>query len=258
MAPTHMENSERQSPTFDLNSTEFISEFGRSDIDDKVIERATSYLEASPVGLLADSMAEILRALQGADPRRIAKKSGFFARFTGADLHAIAAVTSSQEMLESKVEQADPVATQLEEFLSNVDGVLNVMQLGTKGLIEQLEAGRTFLRENPSAGVPQGPQQFDNPRERFSRRLANMATLVASHEMTWHQLRLARAQAVDMLDRYREVREVLLPVWRQHQLALANQKLLDPASSVKAIQAHEAMQTAVAASLKNPPTDVDE
>ena len=52
-----MENSERRSPTFDLNSTEFVSEFGRSAIDEKVIERATSYLEASPVGLLADRHA---------------------------------------------------------------------------------------------------------------------------------------------------------------------------------------------------------
>lgn len=258
MAPTHMENSESQSPTFDLNSAAFISDFGRSDIDDKMIGRATGYLEASPVGLLADAMADIMRALQGADPRRIAKKTGFLARFTGADLHAIAAVTSSQKVLESKIEQADPIAAQLEEFLSNVDDVINVMQLGTKALIEQLESGRAFLRDNPGAGVPQEQQQFDNPRERFSRRLANMATLVASHEMTGHQLRLARAQAVDMLDRYREVREVLLPVWRQHQLGLANQKLLDPISSMKAIQAHEAMQTAIAASLNSSPPDLDE
>ena len=165
----------------------------------------------------------------------------------------VATVVVSKGALEIKIAHADPVAAELEQFLANVDDVLDAFQKGTLELSAQLEAGRAYLRDNPDAGKPQGTQQFDNPRERFSRRLTNMATLVASHEMTEHQLRLSKAQALDMLDRYREIRDVLLPVWRQHQLAIANQKLLDPVSSSKAIRAHEAMQLAVAETLKGLP-----
>lgn len=240
--------------TIDLQSAAFISAFGRDAVDDGVIRQATGYLESSPVGRLASLMAEILQALNGADPRRLAKKPSLFARFTGGDLHLAATVAVSKGALEIKITHADPVAAELEDFLANVDQAIDAFQAGTLQLSAQLEAGRAYLRDNPEAGKPQASLQFDNPRERFSRRLTNMATLVASNEMTEHQLRLSKAQALDMLDRYREIRDVLLPVWRQHQLAMANQKLLDPVSSTKAIRAHEAMQLAVAETLKGLPS----
>lgn len=240
--------------SIDLQSAAFISAFGRDAVEDSVIQRATGHLESSPVGRLASLMAEILHALDGADPRRLAKKPGFFTKLTGGHLHMAATVAVSKDALEIKISDADPVAAELEHFLANVDASIDAFRAGTMKLTAQLEAGRAYLRDNPEAGKPQETHQFDNPRERFSRRLTNMATLVASNEMTEHQLRLSKAQALDMLDRYREIREVLLPVWRQHQLAMANQRLLDPISATKAIQAHEAMQRAVAETLKGLPS----
>jgi len=41
-----------------------------------------------------------------------------------------------------------------------------------------------------------------------------MATLLASNEMGIIQMRMTRAQAVDMLDRYNEAVKVMVPVWR--------------------------------------------
>src|SRR5690606_38531345 len=84
-----------------------------------------------------------------------------------------------------------------------------------------IQAGREFLDENPLVGAVQaGDMEFDRPRERLARKLANLSTLVASHELSVNQMKLSRAQAVDMLDRFRETVSILVPVWRQHTLTL--------------------------------------
>lgn len=108
--------------SIDLQSAAFISAFGRDAVEDSVIQRATGYLESSPVGRLASLMAEILQALDGADPRRLAKKPGFLTKLTGCHLHMAATVAVSKDALEIKISDAD---------LANVDASIDAFRAGT-------------------------------------------------------------------------------------------------------------------------------
>lgn len=240
----------KATPNFDLTDAAFISSYGRNQVDDRFVAEATKYLEASPVSQLGGLMTQILAALKGADPRQLTRPMGVLGRMIGRDVVLTSTVSVSRDQLEYLLGQADPVAKALETFLSRIDGVMASFSEGVLSMRVQLEQGRHFLDSNPTAGLPVAGEQFDNPRERFSRRVNNLATLVTTHDLTAYQLRLAKSQALDMFDRYTEIRDVLVPVWRQHQLALANQAQLDPEGTAKAIEAHQAMQTAVADALR--------
>ena len=107
----------------------------------------------------------------------------------------------------------------MRDTLKVVDQTLSTHEAETARLDYLIRAGHEYLDENPAAGVAAARQmEFDKPRERFARKLANLATLRASHAMSAMQMKLTRAQAVDMLDRFSETTSVLVPVWRQHTL----------------------------------------
>lgn len=237
-----------------LADAKFITNFGRNLMDQDVLTEASVFLETSPVTALSETMSSVLTAMKGADPRKISKRPGWFSRLTGRDIFQEITVAVSQGDLQDLLAQAEENAERLEDFLENFDRLQNRFSEGHMTLVSQLEAGRAYLAKHPGAGRPEADSISDNPRDRFERRLGNMATLAASNEMTIHQLKLAKVQAIDILDRWHEIKEVLLPVWRQNVLAVSNQRLLDPETSMKAVAAHESLQAAVAASLKGLPS----
>lgn len=63
------------------------------------------------------------------------------------------------------------------------------------------------------------------------------------------QMKLARAQAVDMLDRFTETVSVLVPVWRQNTLALITTKNMSPELIASATRAHQELMRNLSSSL---------
>jgi len=64
-------------------------------------------------------------------------------------------------------------------------------------------------------------------------------------------MKLSRAQAVDLLDRFQETVTVLVPVWRQHALALLTTKHMSPAMIAAASKAHQDLLASLADSLNS-------
>jgi hypothetical protein len=63
-------------------------------------------------------------------------------------------------------------------------------------------------------------------------------------------MKLTRAQALDMLDRFGETSSVLVPVWRQHTLALITTTNMSPAMVEEATKAHRALMRSLSSSLE--------
>jgi hypothetical protein len=63
-------------------------------------------------------------------------------------------------------------------------------------------------------------------------------------------MRLTKAQAIDMLDRFEETSRVLVPVWRQHALALTSSTAVSAAQAAEAIKAHEVLTQSFAKSMQ--------
>jgi hypothetical protein len=84
-----------------------------------------------------------------------------------------------------------------------------------------IAAGRLYLENQPAASS----NTLDdcavvNPVQRFSRSIATMSALLASHEMTAMQLDMAYTQTVNLLARYYDCSRVLIPIWQENSLAM--------------------------------------
>lgn len=205
-------------------------------------------MESAPVSSLGSQLALIVNKLADADPQKIAKKPTWWQKVTGATVETNVRYQVARAELETLLEATEHVCDTVRSAVAHLDSLMKTQISEVAHLDAHLRAGREYLARHPNAGVPSGEMSFDNPRERFARKLANLAALLASHEMSIAQLRLTRAQALDMLERFGEVKNVLIPVWRQHTLALISAKNMTPELLVQAKKAHEALMLSLSKS----------
>lgn len=225
----------------DLTDADYIGRFGNAaDTGDERASAFSQLIIASPVSGLAKVLGEIAAKLEEADPKRVAKKPGRLKKFTGAAIEERVRYALARKKLEELRHDARAYADQVQVLTKTIDELAAGHQCETQRLRLHGAAGRLYLCEHPDAGLP-GADMFaaDNARERFTRRLANMAILLASHEMELTQFRLARAQAVSMLDRYYEMNTVVVRLWHSNSLAVANASNSNAELIASAVEAHE-------------------
>ncbi|MFN9474196.1 protein KlaA [Acidovorax sp.] len=216
-----------------------ISEYGNSQSGSDAVKAVSDIMELGPVGALATCIREILATLKDADPRTVSKQPTWLDTLLGRSIEWQVRYQVARKSLDDQLAHAEGVAQLVQDALARIAMLQTTHAAESLRLTEHIAAGRQFLDENPLAGVVDNATlQFDNPRERFARKLANLATLLSSHEMSAMQLSLTRAQAVDILDRFRETASTLIPVWRQHTLSLTNNKNMSPEMLALATKAH--------------------
>ncbi len=231
-----------------LASSAFIASFGDLATSGAAIEALSQTMEQAPTTLLAGKIAEIVTKLEDADPRKVQGKTGWLSRVTGADLETKIRYQVSRKSVDTLLEEANRLASRVLVLVDQLDQMIVEHAGETRKLKMRVVAGRRYLEANPTAGLPpEGELSFDNPRERFSRRLASMAALLSSHEMSVTQMKLTRGQALDMNERYHEISSVLVPVWRQHTMALVSNLKNSPEAVAAAAKAHESLMTNLAA-----------
>ena len=228
-----------------------IGEYGATESNVEVLNDISNLMESGAVGALAGHISEIVSKLTDADPEKVAKTTNWLGRFLGNEVERQVRYQVARKALDELLLDAEVVAQRVKDTLTSIDGLIKSHGMETQRLRRLIQAGREYLDENPQVGVAiSGELQFDKPRERFARKLANLATLLASHEMSVTQMKLTRAQAVDMLDRFTETSSVLVPVWRQHTLALITTKSMSPSMVAEASKAHQALMRSLSQSLE--------
>lgn len=228
-----------------------IGEYGATESNVEVLNDISNLMESGAVGALAGHISEIVSKLTDADPEKVAKKTNWLGRFLGNEVERQVRYQVARKALDELLLDAEVVAQRVKDTLTSIDALIKSHGMETQRLRRLIQAGREYLDENPQVGVAiSGELQFDKPRERFARKLANLATLLASHEMSVTQMKLTRAQAVDMLDRFTETSSVLVPVWRQHTLALITTKSMSPSMVAEASKAHQALMRSLSQSLE--------
>jgi len=229
-----------------------LGEYGAGESPADALEEFSNLLEAGAVSALAEKLGEVVAKLADADPQQLVQKSSWFGRLLGREVERQLVYQVARKTLDEVLEEAESLAQRVRDTLKALDDVLASHASEVERLRIYLQAGREFLDENPQAGVAAaGALDFDRPRERFARKLANLTTLLLSHEMSVTQLRLTRTQAVHILDRFSETESVLVPVWRQHSFALITTKTLNPTLVSEASRAHRALMQSLSKSLES-------
>lgn len=228
-----------------------LGEYGAAESNAEALNDFSNLMERGAVSALAGKIGEIVAKLADADPQRIAQKATWFERMLGREVERQVRYQVARKTLDELLDDTEGVAQRVRDTLKALDGLLKTHKEEADRLRIYIQAGREYLDENPQAGVvAAGALEFDRPRERLARKLANLATLLSSHEMSVTQMSLTRAQAVDMLDRFSETASVLVPVWRQHTLALITTKNMSPAMVTEATKAHHALMRSLSKSLE--------
>ncbi len=224
-----------------------IAEYGGRGSHDAAMRTETmrelgDLMECLPVSRLAAHVAQIVGKLADASPEKVAKKATWLEKITGRQIETKVRYLVARKQLDELIEAAQGVAQGVRDALASIKRLITAHYADVAQLKAHIVAGQEFLTENPDMGVPlKGALEFDNTRERFARKLANLATLLSSLELSVTQLKLTKAQAIDMLDRFEETTRVLVPVWRQHTLAIAATANMSPAMIAEAGRAHEAL-----------------
>lgn len=228
-----------------------VAEYGDGASGKEALQALSDLMERGAVSRLAAAIEAIVNKLSDADPKQIAKAPNWLDKLLGRHVERRVRYDVARKSLDELIQAAAGIEQSVRDTLRMVDQTLSTHEVETARLDDLIRAGQEYLDENPQAGMAAAGQlEFDKPRERFARKLANLATLRASHAMSFMQMKLTRAQAVDMLDRFAETKSVLVPVWRQHTLALITSKHMDPAMVGEAAKAHTALMRSLSKSLE--------
>lgn len=228
-----------------------IWEYGGGQTGSDGLNQLSNLMEGGSVSALAARIGEIVSMLSDADPRSIAKQPTWIDKLLGREVERQARYRVARSSLEQLLRDTEVVALRVRATLNALDKLMLSTTEDVVRLKTIVQAGREYLDENPMAGVPQaGEIEFDKPRERLARKLANLSTLQASHEMGITQMKLTRAQAVDMMDRFSETVSILVPVWRQHTLALITTNNMSPEMVAQATKSHQALMRSLSKSLE--------
>ena len=235
-------------PALFLNPSE-LGQYGRTSGSAKSMAELGDLLENSPLSRLASSIAAIVGGLTDADPKKLAKKPTWLERVTGQSVETHVRYHAARKHLDTLLEEARAAAQAVHDAVGAIDRLMSTHETEASDLQAYIQAGQEYLAENPDAGkAATGEIEFGNARERFARKLANLSTLLASHQLSVTQMKLTKGNALDMLDRFEETERVLVPVWRQHSLTLATSKNMNAAMVAEATKAHEALVKSLALS----------
>jgi hypothetical protein len=192
--------------TINDDALAWFDDLGRAtSIDDKLLSAA----EATAVH---KAIRQTLKLLQELDLRGLLRKQGLLFRVTGADLEAklrfeLAAkqVTLAFAGLDAAANRARLMVTAMRSERARV--VEEVSRLS-----QAISTAQNLLSE---AHAPD-----DIHVQRLQRRLGNLQAMHVANTLAIEQFKLAEHGLTSLLDRYREITDLLVPLWQQHLFAI--------------------------------------
>jgi fused signal recognition particle receptor len=176
---------------------------------------------------LVRELEHIQQALQARDPHRIRRASGVLGRLLGRDLEAQAEAETLSSQLGVVLLRADQQALGLQQRLDDHGAMAAAADAGVAALERWIAAAAAGAAAASAAQLT----------EAWSRRLDHLQRVAAAWQLEAAQWRLLQQQGNELLQRYRHIREVLLPAWRQAESAV--QAAHGAAHATRAAQAQQ-------------------
>ncbi len=205
--------------TIDINQMPHSFGFEQENSTEQSFESLTELLEQTLADRLASLITELLKNLADADPAKVFT-SNWLQKVTGKAIENSLNYLQARERIVELLQAAADTAAKLEILLIEIDKQRLQLRVETRRLRVHLAAGQLYLEREYRPVTIMEADSFDNTKERFARRLTNLAALMAANEMTIVQLDMAYTQTANLLARYYESSRVLVPIWRGHTLGL--------------------------------------
>ncbi|WP_445116171.1 tellurium resistance protein [Acinetobacter sp. WZC-1] len=132
----------------------------------------------------------------------------------GQELESDARQLNCLKALEELIQQADSLSGQLRVELQKSQ----MRFLQATGYREKMalyiRAAQEFLQEYPD--FMHTRQLQDHFSERLSKKINTLQTLQTGNDITLVQMQLAHRLSLDLMDRFKEAQQVLIPAWQYH------------------------------------------
>lgn len=172
--------------------------------------------QTSPVSALAALTQELIPLINSfRTPPSAARR--WWKMFTGEALEGEVMYFDACQTLEARTAAGVALMHKTEELLTAMLAeekciAQDIAQLGDAVAAAQAALGSAHAPARTAAAFAEAGEDY---WPRFARRAENLATLLASLQITLAQYALAKTQAQTALDRFSEIVEILMPLWRQ-------------------------------------------
>lgn len=227
----------------DLDDALAVVGYGADALDGALDARLADALDHAPAAALVQRLDELRRALQAGSPRVARRGAGLVGRLLGRDVQAEAEALRLRDRLGVLIARADADAGGVRARTRVQQALLDEVERSIHAIEARTGQARDWLDAHPQAGTGSG--LVASPRERLLQRLDQLDTVRAAWTIGASQLALLRDQSLDLLARYQRIRDVLLPVWRQH--ALGDAAAAGGQRAGEAARAHAAIESEVVA-----------
>lgn len=221
--PDEMARIRQISQDIDLSNEAAMSKFGStSHLTLRSSAEVDKFLAEIPAASLAGNITGIVDEIHRADPVQVKHKRGWARRFMGADIEFAVTYRSARKNIDRLLENSDDLALRLAANIEVIKSITTDIEAEITELRICIAAGHLHLEEWPESGA-QKINDFihDTPRDRFMRRLMNLAASMSAKLLSIKQMELTAANFATLSDRYVEVKDVLIPCWHDHCSGLA-------------------------------------
>ncbi|WP_024889705.1 hypothetical protein [Luteimonas huabeiensis] len=194
-----------------LDSVAGAARYGQAALDDLAAVGVDAALDPAPAAALVARLESLRLAMQSADPAGLRRRVGLIGRLLGRDVALESEAGALAARLGVLLHEADRAAEALAAHAAGQANCAGRVEAGCRRLAGLEADARAWLRAAADA-VP-APL-----REALDGRLDHLRTVLATHELAARQLALLQEQSAGLLARYRNIRDVLLPAWRQRRL----------------------------------------
>lgn len=228
-----------------------IGDFGKISRNPEIDAKLDKLLGSNPSAGLARTIRGVVMCLEDADPKAISEKPSRWASFTGHAQTKRVRFEVAKINMDALLTAASKEAALVRDVIEVIDSLCTTYAAEAQFISNHIEAGQEYLGQTPSGQGAALAFDQETSRERFSRRLINLQAMQISHAQTGQQLQLLKHQLIDVLDRFDETAQVLVPLWRQHMLGLGVQSHVTGDQLAMAIQSHENLRKSFADNLKS-------
>ena len=193
-------------------------------------------LTETPARDLSSSLTSLIARLRKLNVNSLLRHQSVFGRMTGADIEARLRFELEVREISDDIRALDVRAAQARRTRQALRQTRDDIRTHQDWLARLMATARRVLARDEAAD--------SMLRERFERRLLNLATLETSNLLTVEQIGLADANLARMTDRIEDIAGTLFTLWQRDALALAQSGLPTRKGSPLAdafIRSHDAL-----------------
>lgn len=169
---------------------------------------------------LSEIIHELIKLLEQSEQYFKPKKYNFLQRWMGVDIEQQANGLQSLQYVERLTQNASTLSQRISAEIYQSQQQMQKLQQLRADMAHYVKAAEEFVRECDDFAGAHTP--LNNFKDRLEKKINTLLTSQTATDLAMLQIRLSQNNAMTLLDRFNEAKNVLIPAWRQHVVSIQN------------------------------------